>query len=45
MRDYYQILSVAYTTTKEEIKKAYRQKMKEFHPDVNNDRRAHQQTV
>lgn len=31
--DYYQILGIAKTASSEEIKKAYREKMKEYHPD------------
>jgi len=37
MEDYYNILEVPETATSEEIKKAYRKKSKEFHPDVNPD--------
>lgn len=37
MEDYYNILDVPETATSEEIKKAYRKKSKEFHPDVNPD--------
>lgn len=35
MENYYDVLGVTDTATDDEIKKAYRKKSKEFHPDVN----------
>ncbi|MCS7263040.1 MAG: DnaJ domain-containing protein [Aquificaceae bacterium] len=37
IKDYYRILQVERTATKEEIKKAYRRLAREWHPDVNPD--------
>ena len=36
-RDYYDILGVGRGASDEEIKKAFRQKAKQYHPDINKD--------
>jgi hypothetical protein len=45
MRDYYQILEVSETSSLEEIKQAYRNLAKRYHPDINKSPEAHQRFI
>ena len=42
---YYRILELPTSATKEEIKRAYRKRAKELHPDINPSRDAHEQFI
>lgn len=39
-RDYYEVLGVGRTATADELKKAYRKQARQYHPDVNRDNHA-----
>lgn len=39
MKNYYKTLGISQTSTKEEIKKAFRKLAFEYHPDINNDQK------
>ena len=39
-RDYYDVLGVSKTSSKDEIDKAYRKKAKQFHPDISKEENA-----
>jgi Flp pilus assembly protein TadB len=45
MVDYYSILDISTSASEEEIRRAYRRKAKEYHPDVNNSEDAHHRFV
>lgn len=45
LKNYYHILEVAQTATAQEIKKAFRTKAKQFHPDLNPDPGAREQFI
>ena len=40
MHEYYKILGVDISSTKEEIKSAFRKKAKQYHPDINKEKNA-----
>ena len=39
-RDYYEILEITRTASVEEVKKSFRKKARQYHPDVNKDPQA-----
>ena len=45
IKNYYKILNVSKSASKQEIKSAYRKLIKFWHPDVNSNPRAHDKLV
>ncbi len=45
MKDYYQILGINSSSSVEDIKRAYRQKVSKAHPDVNSSPNAHEEFI